>query len=44
MIQSKEDLFEYLDRDRIALGKKGGGSTPWRTGDLIWKFERSWFF
>ena len=40
MIQSKEDLFEYLDRDRMALGKKVVRPGLFM-GDLIWKFERS---
>ena len=36
MIDSKSDLREYMERDRIALGKK---KHPKIIGDYIWKFE-----
>lgn len=35
MIQSKNDLEEYLEADRIALGREG---TP-AFNDLIWRFQ-----
>ena len=38
MITSKQDLKEFLEADRIALGRKGK-KPAWN--DFIWKFEIS---
>lgn len=38
MIQSKKDYLNYLEADKIALGKNY--STPKLVGDEIWRFER----
>ncbi len=38
MIDSKEKFHYYLERDRIALGKKAG-ERPKLIGDETWKFE-----
>ena len=38
MIETKEDYKDYLNRDRIALGKEK--KYPSIIGDEIWKFER----
>lgn len=40
MIQSKEDLRDYLNRDKIALGRSYNIPKPWG-GDLIYQFERA---
>lgn len=37
MIKSKKDYFEYLEHDRIALGKNY--KRPRIVGDEIWKFQ-----
>ena len=37
MIKSKKDYKNYLEMDKIALGKKG---KPRVVGDEIWKFQR----
>lgn len=38
MIESKKDYLDYLEQDRLALGKKY--SRPRLVGDEIWKFQR----
>lgn len=38
MIKSRKDYKEYLEHDRVALGKTR--KTPHLVGDEIWKFER----
>lgn len=37
LITNKEDLLEYLEQDRIALGK--AGKKPSLFGDEVWKFQ-----
>lgn len=40
MIKSREDYFQYLEADRIALGRKHKyGFRDWLMDD-IWTFER----
>ena len=39
MIRSKKDYIEYLEADRLALGRKG--NCPPFFGDEVWKFQRS---
>lgn len=34
MIESKEDLIEYLEADRISLNRGGGGQTKTQRLDL----------
>ena len=36
MINSKENLLQYMAMDKYALGEKGKFPKPW---DEIWKFE-----
>lgn len=38
MIQSKKDLKDYLEADRIALGRTGKSPSPI---DFVWQFETS---
>lgn len=38
MIKSKKELYDYLEADRIALGRSNKKPSFF---DLVWKFERS---